>query len=354
MTSDSPTTVRPGEQLNQVALQAYLGEHAPTIGQLTAIEQFPGGYSNLTYALTTADGQAYVLRRPPAGAKAIKGGHDMGREFRVLTLLQQAGYKQIPIPITYCDDESVLGYPFYIMTRVAGVILRANMASKLNLLPETMHRLSHSMVDTLVSLHAIDVHQTGIQQLGKPDGYVQRQVAGWYTRYEASKTDDIPAIDALFHYLVDALPVSPPPTLLHNDFKYDNVILNPDFLPEVRAVLDWEMCTIGDPLMDVGTALSYWSEAGDSAFRQSFNLTHLPGNLTRQEFAQRYSERSGRDVSNLLYYYIFGLFKNAVVMQQIYSRYHRGLTTDPRFADLITGVQALSNDGLHSIETGRF
>lgn len=354
MNPDSPTTVRPGEQLDQAALQAYLADHVSYVGKLATIEQFPGGYSNLTYALTTVDGQAYVLRRPPAGAKAIKGGHDMGREFRVLTLLQQAGYSQIPTPIVYCDNESVLGFPFYIMTRVSGVILRAHTASNLNLLPETMLRLSQSMVDTLVSLHAIDIHQTGMQQLGKPDGYVQRQVEGWHNRYEASKTNDIPAIDVLFRYLVDALPESPAPTLLHNDFKYDNVILNPDFLPDVRAVLDWEMCTVGDPLMDVGTALSYWSEAGDSDFRRSFNLTHLAGNLTRQEFAQRYGELSGRDVSNLLYYYVFGLFKNAVVMQQIYSRYHRGLTADSRFAGLLAGVQALSNDGLRSIETGRF
>ncbi|QJD78248.1 phosphotransferase family protein [Spirosoma rhododendri] len=353
MTPDSPTTIRPGEQLDQAVLQAYLDEHVPDAGQITTIEQFPGGYSNLTYALTTNDGRAYVLRRPPAGAKAIKGGHDVGREFRVLMLLQQAGYKQIPTPVAYCDDESVLGYAFYVMTRVPGVILRAHTAPKLNLLPEVMQRLSQSLVDTLVDLHAIDIDQTGIQQLGKPEGYVQRQVEGWYKRYEAAKTDDIPALDNLFRYLIDSLPVSPAPTLLHNDFKYDNVILNPDFLPDVRAVLDWEMCTVGDPLMDVGTALSYWSEAKDNDFRKSFNLTHLPGNLTRREFADRYGERSGRDVSNLLYYYVFGLFKNAVVMQQIYSRYRRGLTTDPRFAGLLTGVQALSQEGLHSVETGK-
>lgn len=352
MTPDLPTTIRPGEQLDQAALQTYLTEQLTHVGQLVSIQQFPGGYSNLTYALTTADGRAYVLRRPPAGAKAIRGGHDMGREFRVLTLLQQAGYGQIPTPVIYCDDESVLGYPFYVMTRVQGVILRAATTPTRDLLPETMHQLSRSMVDTLVALHAIAIEQTGITQLGKPDGYVLRQVEGWHNRYEAAKTDDIPAIDALFRYLTDSLPVSPAPTLLHNDFKYDNVVLNPDFLPEIRAVLDWEMCTVGDPLIDVGTALSYWSEAGDSDFRRSFNLTHLPGNLTRQEFAQRYSERSGRDVSNLLYYYVFGLFKNAIVMQQIYSRYRRGLTTDSRFAGLLTGVQSLSSEGLHSVETG--
>lgn len=352
MNLDSPTTVRPGEQLDQLALQSYLADRAPDIGRLATIEQFPGGYSNLTYALTTADGQAYVLRRPPAGAKAIKGGHDMGREFRVLTLLQQASYNQTPVPIVYCDDESVVGFPFYVMSRVAGVILRANTAPKLNLQSEAMCRLSESMVDTLISLHAIDISQAGMQQLGKPDDYVIRQVEGWYNRYQASKTDTIPAVDTLYDYLTDALPISPAPTLLHNDFKYDNVVLNPAFLPDIRAVLDWEMCTVGDPLMDVGTALSYWSEVGDSAFRRSFNLTHLPGNLTRQEFARRYGERSGRDVSNLLYYYVFGLFKNAVVMQQIYSRYQQGLTNDPRFAGLLAGVRTLTSEGLHSVETG--
>ncbi|GAB3565302.1 phosphotransferase family protein [Spirosoma luteolum] len=354
MNTDTPTPTRPGEQLDQPALQAYLIEQAPAVGQLTAIRQFPGGYSNLTYCLTTNSGLDYVLRRPPAGAKAIKGGHDMGREFRVLTLLQRAGYKRIPTPVLYTDDESVLGAPFYVMTRVPGMILRAHTAPKLGIPADTMRRLSEALVDALVDLHAIDIRQAGLDQLGRPDGYVQRQVEGWHRRYEASQTDAIPEIDALVRYLTESLPVSAAPTLLHNDFKYDNVVLDPDNLSDIRAVLDWEMCTVGDPLIDVGTALSYWSEAGDSAFRQSFNLTHLPGNLTRQGFAQRYSERSGRDISQLRYYYVFGLFKNAVVMQQIYSRYKKGLTADPRFAGLIDGVRALSADGVQVLDSGRF
>ena len=221
-----------------------------------------------------------------------------------------------------------------------------------------MRRLSESLVDTLVELHALDIEKTGLTQLGKPEGYVRRQVEGWHKRYEAAQTDDISAMTDLARYLTEAIPAEDAPgahkpTLLHNDFKYDNVVLNPDDLPDIRAVLDWEMCTVGDPLMDVGTALSYWAEAGDDSFRQSFNLTHLPGNLTRQEFAQCYADRSGRDVSNLLYYYVFGLFKNAVVLQQIYSRYKKGLTQDARFAGLLAGVQALAEAGVRAVDAGR-
>jgi aminoglycoside phosphotransferase (APT) family kinase protein len=365
---DTPTTTRPGEELNIPALQAFLNDHAPEIGTITRVAQFPGGYSNLTYLISTQRAglaeREYVLRRPPVGAKDIKGGHDMTREFRVLSLLRDAGYPKIPAPVVSCDDESVLGCPFYIMARVPGVILRANTAAKLAIPADTMRRLSESLVDNLVQLHALDIQQTGLSQLGKPEGYVKRQVDGWSKRYLAAQTDDIPAMTDLARYLADALPDETAPgqnrpTLLHNDFKYDNVVFDVDALtgvsvPDVRAVLDWEMCTVGDPLMDVGTSLSYWAEAGDDPFRKTFNLTHLPGNLTRQEFARRYAEGSGRDIANLLYYYIFGLFKNAVVIQQIYGRYKKGLTSDPRFAGLLAGVQALSQEGVRAIETNRY
>ena len=350
---DTANTVRPGEELDRDVLQTYLTNHNAGFGTITDIRQFPGGYSNLTYLLVTP-AREYVLRRPPVGAKDIKGGHDMGREFRVLSLLKAAGYGKIPDPVVFCEDESVLGAPFYVMERVPGIILRANMASKLDLSPETMRRLSESLVDTLVELHALDIHSTGLSTLGKPDGYIRRQVEGWHKRYQHAQTDDVPSMDQLARYLIDNLPSENPPTLLHNDFKYDNVVLNGDHLSDIRAVLDWEMCTVGDPLMDVGTALSYWAEAGDGHFQQSFNLTHLPGNLTRQAFANRYAERSGRDVSNLLYYYVFGLFKNSVVIQQIYGRYRKGLTTDPRFAGLLTGVRALSQKGVDSVAAGHF
>nr|ARK10126.1 aminoglycoside phosphotransferase [Fibrella sp. ES10-3-2-2] len=343
---DTVRPVRAGEELNVPALETYLG-----LGSITGVSQFPGGYSNLTY-LITISGRDYVLRRPPVGAKAIKGGHDMGREFRVLLLLREAGYGQIPAPVAYGDEESVLGCPFYVMERVPGVILRAQSAPKLGLSAETMRRLSTALVDTLAELHALPT-EPNLIQLGKPDGYVQRQVEGWHKRYLAAQTDNVPAMTELARYLTDNLPPQKPDvTLLHNDFKYDNVVLSDD-LSHIRAVLDWEMCTVGDPLMDVGTSLSYWAEAGDDPFRKSFNLTWLPGNLTRRGFADRYAERSGRDLSNILYYYVFGLFKNAVVIQQIYSRYKQGLTKDERFAGLLAGVQALSTVGVKAVETGQ-
>lgn len=365
---DTPTTTRPGEELNIPALQTYLNDHAPDVGTIAHVAQFPGGYSNLTYLLSVQSsgvaGREYVLRRPPVGAKDIKGGHDMSREFRVLSLLRDAGYPKIPAPVVFCEDESIVGCPFYIMARVPGVILRANTAATMTIPADTMRRLSESLVDNLVQLHALDIQQTGLSQLGKPEGYVKRQVDGWSKRYLAAQTDDVPAMTDLARYLSDALPDENAPghnapTLLHNDFKYDNVVFDAETLTgasagDVQAVLDWEMCTVGDPLMDVGTSLSYWAEADDDPFRKTFNLTHLPGNLTRQAFAQRYADSSGRDISNLLYYYIFGLFKNAVVIQQIYGRYKKGLTNDPRFAALLTGVQTLSQAGVEAVETNRY
>lgn len=353
LTPDTANPIRPGEELSLGTLQAYITDNMSGFGQIMAIRQFPGGYSNLTYLLVTAE-QDYVLRRPPVGAKDIKGGHDMIREFRVLSMLKAAGYGKIPKPVVFCADESVMGYPFYVMERVPGVILRAQMASELDLSVETMCQLSESLVDALVELHALDIVATGLAELGKPEGYVRRQVEGWHKRYQQAQTDEVPAMDQLARYLTDNLPIENPPTLLHNDFKYDNLVLNAGNLTQIEAVLDWEMCTVGDPLMDVGTALSYWGEADDRRFLKSFNISHLPGNLTRQGFAHRYAERSGRDVSNLLYYYVFGLFKNSVVMQQIYGRYKKGLTTDPRFAGLLAGVQSLSQKGTDTLNAGRF
>lgn len=343
---DTAQPVRAGEELNVSALETYLG-----LGPITGVSQFPGGYSNLTYLIMIGE-RDYVLRRPPVGAKAIKGGHDMGREFRVLSLLRDAGYAKIPAPVAYCDDESILGCPFYVMERVPGVILRAQSAPKLGLSAETMQNLSNALVDALVELHALPV-EPNLIQLGRPDGYVQRQVEGWHKRYLTAQTNDVPAMTELARYLTDNRPLHHTDvTLLHNDFKYDNVVLSDD-LTRIKAVLDWEMCTVGDPLMDVGTSLSYWAEAGDDPFRKSFNLTWLSGNLTRLEFADRYAERSGRDVLDILYYYVFGLFKNAVVMQQIYGRYKQGLTKDERFAGLLAGVQALSAVGVKALESGK-
>ncbi|MFN8357734.1 MAG: phosphotransferase family protein [Spirosomataceae bacterium] len=347
---DSPKEVRSGEELNQALLNDYLQAQDTAFPTIVEIAQFPGGYSNLTYLLKTAQGAEFVLRRPPFGAKNIKGGHDMGREFKVLKAVKEAGYHKVPTPIAYCEDESVMGCPFYVMERVQGVILRSSNALKLNLDSSQFKAASEALVDNMVALHALDINSPGLAQLGKPEGYIRRQVDGWYKRYQAAQTDDISGMEQLYQWLDQQMPTENTPTLIHNDYKYDNVVLNPANLADIKAVLDWEMCTIGDPMMDLGTSLSYWAEANDGAFEKSFNLTWLPGNLTRKEFATRYGEKSGRDVSTILYYYVFGLFKNAVVIQQIYGRYKKGLTQDPRFAQLIIGVHALVNTGVKAVE----
>ncbi len=354
LTADTPTHVRAGEEIDLVSLNRYLVQSDIFKSPVVEVRQFPGGYSNLTYFLKTEDQQEYVLRRPPFGAEHIKGGHDVAREYRVLTMLQSAGFSKIPQPILLCDDGSVMGCPFYIMERVQGVILRAQSAKSLGLTPNLFRATSEALVDNLVDLHALDINATGLIQLGKPEGYVKRQVEGWYKRYLAAQTDNLPVMEELYQWLTHTMPAENKPTVIHNDYKYDNLVLNPDNLAEILAVLDWEMCTVGDPLMDVGTALSYWAEAGDGTFERSFNLTWLPGNLTRQQFADRYAERSGRDVSNMLYYYVFGLFKNTVVMQQIYARWKKGLTQDARFGGLLFGINSLSETAAQAVEGGRF
>ena len=352
---DTPRAVRTGEELDLVALNNYLRQYAPGMGMVLAVRQFLGGFSNLTYALETADNE-YVMRRPPVGAN-IKGGHDMGREFRVLSLLK-GHYNKIPEPVVYCESPDVLGAPFYIMTRVSGIILRASMAPTLNLSPEKMRRLSETLVDNLVAIHGLDITKTGLIQLGKPDGYVQRQVEGWHKRYGNAETDKIPAMDRVGEWLQLNYPSEQPPAFLHNDYKYDNVLLARDEatgepMPLITGVLDWEMATVGDPLMDLGATLAYWSEMGDSPAYRNFNLTWLPGNLTRQEVAVRYAEQSGRDLTDILFYYVFGLYKNAVIAQQIYARWKQGHSQDARFGHLLPMISELATKAAGAIESGR-
>lgn len=348
---DAAQDLRVGEELPLETLNAYLQAQLPDFGSITKVGQFGGGYSNLTYQIQTPN-QAYVLRRPPFGAKDIQKGHDMGREYRILSTLRNAGYNKVPQAILYCEDETILGSPFYLMEKMDGVILRGKMANKINIPEAEMGQLSRSLIDALVDLHHIDIEATGLIQLGKPEGYIQRQVEGWSKRYAAAQTDEIPQMYELAKWLQSNLPPEGQPTLIHNDFKYDNAILAPQSL-EILALLDWEMSTVGDPLMDLGTCLSYWCEAGDGDFEKNFNVSWLPGNMTRREVAGYYTEKSGRDTSNVLYFYVFGLFKNAVIMQQIFSRYKKGYTKDERFALLIWGVQELAKKAVQSLEEGK-
>ncbi|MEM7656438.1 MAG: phosphotransferase family protein [Bacteroidota bacterium] len=347
---DQASNIRNGEELPLEALNAYLSQQLESFEGISALKQFPGGYSNLTYFLQSGD-QEYVLRRPPFGAN-IKSAHDMGREYKVLSHLK-GHYDKIPMPFLHCEDEAIIGAPFYLMERVQGVIMRPSRPPKPLPEPSLMRGISESIIDNLVALHALDLEETGLGKLGKPEGYTERQVSGWIRRYQKAKTDDIPAMDQLSEYMEGNLPEAPAPAFIHNDFKYDNLVLDPEDLTQVKAVLDWEMSTVGNPLMDLGTSMAYWVEKTDSPALHMFNLTALPGNLSRLEALERYAEKSGRDLSDILFYFVYACYKLAVIIQQIYARYVAGHTKDPRFAALIHVVQACSDTGVKALQYGR-
>jgi len=237
------------------------------------------------------------------------------------------------------------------MERIRGLILRPSLASQIQFSSVEMRSLSESLVDNLIALHAIDIHGTHLIQLGKPEGYIQRQVEGWTKRYEVARTDEIEAMDTLSQWLHKNQPADAPATLLHNDYKYDNLVLREGKLSEIIGVLDWEMATVGDPWMDLGASLAYWAEAKDDDLAKVFNISWLPGNLTRKEVVERYVAGSGRSVKNPLFYYVFGLFKNAVIAQQIYARWKQGHSKDPRFGQLINVIHNLAQRGVKAVET---
>lgn len=331
-------------------LGVYLREHLPHPAGPLTVEQFPGGYSNLTYLLRMAD-REMVLRRPPFGAN-VKGGHDMSREYRILQALVDS-YGKVPRPLLYCGDESVLGAPFYVMERVPGVILRNRLPKGLTLDEAQMRKICLALIDALVELHALDIRAAGLAELGKPEGYTARQVEGWTKRYQNAVTDDCPDFGPVMRWLAENVPAHPEATLIHNDFRYDNAVLDPADLSRIIAILDWEMATVGDPLTDLGTTLAYWAEPGDPEPLRQFGLTTHPGNLDRGQVLERYAERSGREVPDFLFYYIYGVFKNAVIALQIYARFRRGLTKDPRFGGLIEVLRASEELARRALEKDR-
>jgi aminoglycoside phosphotransferase (APT) family kinase protein len=351
--TDQSSQIRPGEDLPTEVLFQYLSAHLPDLEAPLIVEQFPAGFSNLTYLLRAGD-RDLVLRRPPVGAK-IKTAHDMSREYRILSHLYPV-YQKVPRPLLFCDDESILGAPFYVMERVTGIILRAQRPQGIDLSPELMRRLSETFIETLAEIHEIDYEAAGLGDLGSPQGYVKRQVEGWTKRYFNARTDDVPSIEKLADWLLAHLPAdSERAGLIHNDYKYDNLVLSPDDPGRVIAVLDWEMATIGDPLMDFGTSLGYWVETNDPEEwqRYGFGLTMLPGSFTRNELLQHYTQRTGRRIDEPVFYFAYGLLKIAVIVQQIYFRYQKGLTRDPRFARLGALVKACGDLAQRAIELRR-
>ena len=346
---DNATDIRKGEELDNQKLTNYLKNILPEISDEILIKQFPGGYSNLTY-LITSDSREYVLRKPPFGAN-IKSAHDMGREFRVLSLLEPV-YSKIPKPLAYCEDDAILGSPFYLMERVKGIILRNRVPKGLDLTPKDFKNLSNHTIENLAELHNLELEQSNLISLGKPEGYMQRQVEGWTKRYFKAETDEIKAMNAVTEWMQGNLHITETSAFIHNDYKYDNLVLDVDTLA-IKAVLDWEMATVGDPLMDLGTSLAYWVEAKDHPSLKSYNLTWREGNLTRQEVVEKYAELRYIKVEDVLFYYVFGCFKLGVIAQQIYARYKKGHTKDERFALLIHLVKACADNAQNAIKYNR-
>jgi len=349
---DTAKEIRPGEELDLQKLSAYLKDNMPGYAQPLEVLQFPGGHSNLTYLLKIG-GHEFVLRRPPFGKK-IKSAHDMGREYHILSKLIHA-YPHVPRPRLYCEDEAVIGAPFYIMERIKGTILRAKPPAGVDLSPQVMKTLSENFIDNLAAIHAVDIHTVGLEDFGKPEGYVARQINGWTGRYRSAQTDELPQIDEVISWLADHMPAEQGASLIHNDYKYDNLVLDPADPTQIIGVLDWEMATIGDPLMDLGTALSYWVNADDPEMLRAnaFGLTTLPGSLTRSQLAERYSQVSGRELPDLLFYYTYGLFKLAVIAQQIYARFQAGDSQDERFARFIDLVRLMGQVAAHAAALGK-
>lgn len=336
--------VRPDERFDVDRVAAFLRGKLPGSEAPLTVRQFGGGHANLTYLLRFGEGAGvveYVLRRPPLGPVA-PGSHDMSREHRALSVLWKA-FSLAPRSYLFCDDTSVIGAPFFVMERRHGVVVRGA-------IPECFgggrdekanRKLAEVVVGVLAEFHAADPAQCGLDTLGRPEGFLERQVTGWTGRWERSRVEPFALADELQKWLLDNLPTSPPPTLLHNDWRLDNMAVAEDDPGRCVAVYDWDMCTRGDPLCDLGTVLAVWYDPDEVPPSLNPMPTLSPGFLRRADAARFYAERSGRDLASLPYYLVFGTFKMAVVLQQIYFRFHQGQTKDARFAGMGEGAKSL-------------
>ena len=342
--------VREGEELNEVSLKTFLQEQGLIIdmnSELT-VSQFSNGFSNLTYLLNIED-KDYVLRRPPFAAP--KRGHDMSREYKVIYHLNSV-FDKTPKAFAFSKDTEIIGAPFYIMSKVSGEILTSKEAHKRQISPDEFKTISNTWLDTFVSFHSIDYRAAGLEDLGRPEGYVERQVRNWGKQYLTAATDDVPSAAKVMAWMQENQPKNYDHTIIHNDFKYDNVVFKDDSWNQITAILDWEMCTLGDPLMDLGTSLGYWTTAADPDFMKQGlqSPTVMKGNPSRTDVVQQYALKSGRNIDNLVFYYAYGLFKIAVIAQQIYYRFKHGHTKDPKFAHLNKASALCCNTAWQAIQ----
>jgi aminoglycoside phosphotransferase (APT) family kinase protein len=342
--------IRPGEEFDLQKVERYLRDHIEGLGPgELQVRQFPSGASNLTYLLKIGDWEG-VLRRPPLGPVAPKA-HDMARESSLLEKINPV-FPLAPRPYFFCDNPAIIGAPFYVMERRKGVVLNDTFPPGVVVTDDLCRRISHTVVDTLVQIHAIDWREAGLGSFGYPEGFLARQVKGWIERYGRARTDDIPQVEPLMRWLTERIPESPTPTLIHNDYKLNNMLLDSADLGRPVAVLDWEMATIGDPLFDLAASLTYWVTPDDPEELRAVlpTVTALPGFISREDFIERYARESGRDLSSLDFYIVFAYFKLAVILQQIYVRWKRGQTRDERFAGFGERVHNLILHAAHLVE----
>jgi len=346
---DQAGAIRQGEELNNSAVKQFLSEHVDASDGELEITQFPGGASNLTYQLSM-DGKDYILRRPPFG-KIAKSAHDMLREANIIKALKPV-YPYVPNIIATCDNHDVLGCDFYIMEKLTGIIPRQNMPKELQLNEADTRSLCLNVIDKLIELHQVNITETGLDALGKGDGYVARQINGWSDRYVKAKTEDATDFETVIDWLKSNMPQDVGQCLIHNDFRFDNKKVVARISSDVIGVIDCEMATNGDQLMDLGNSLAYWVQADDEPQFQMMRRqpTHLPGMLTRDEVVKYYLEKTGRSVRSFVFYEVYGLFRLAVIIQQIYYRYYHGQTQDKRFAGFVHAARYLESRCLRLIK----
>ena len=343
--TDAPSAPRDAERLDEPSLEAFLRANLDGFDGSLTVRQFRKGHSNLTYAISDGD-RDWVLRRGPFGSN-VKTAHDMGREYRILSTLWRE-LLTAPRALLFCEDADVIGAPFYVMERVHGIILREAPPKGLRWNERRSDELCRAFLNAHVAIHSADLVEAGLSEFGHPAGYTERQVTGWTSRYFAAKTDEIAEMESVAAWLAEKMPDGDEGVLIHNDLKFDNIVLDSRLQNggsvDVVGVLDWEMATVGHPLMDLGTTLSYWltPDDGPELAMMPFGVTGYPGAWSREKLVGEYGEATGRDVSAIDFYHVFGLFKTAVVAQQIYYRFHTGKTDDPRFQVMIVGVNVLS------------
>lgn len=347
---DTPCEVRKGEEINIRKLRSYLKEHLPGADGEMNVKQFPSGFSNLTYLIAFGS-REFVLRRPPMGTKA-KTAHDMNREYRILKSISDS-FARVPRPLHYCDDPEVIGSRFYIMERLSGIVLRKEIPQGVLETESEVRTLCRNWIKVLNDLHTLDYRACGLEDLGRPEGYVRRQVEGWAGRYRNARTEDVPDFEHIMDWLMGHMPDDHPnPALIHNDYKFDNVFLDPMEPTRIIGVVDWEMATIGDPLMDLGASLAYWIEHDDPEETRLIATlpTAHPGMLRRREIVALYEDISGSRITGFEFYYCFGLFRLAVIAQQIYYRYYHGQTRDTRFKNLAFFIHILEKTAGRAME----